>query len=191
MKAISVLAKIKHSFKAFLLKPTWSQIEYFNPDWKHRISLMATHIPEYASVVDLGCGRMWLREFLSPTNKYFGVDYCQRDSETIVVDLNKKQYPNIVADIFFISGCLEYVDDYESLVRYISNQCKRCIISYCSTDEFSDIAMRRKRAWVNDLSRSQLVDLFARNDMKLTCEDITITNNLIFIFDKNGSVVHG
>ncbi len=74
--------------KTLRLKPVWQQIEYFNPDWKGRIGKMASHIAPGESVVDLGCGQMWLKEFLSASSRYTGVDYTQRGADTIVADFN-------------------------------------------------------------------------------------------------------
>lgn len=173
------------------IEPSWQQIEYFNPEWKQRIRIMSQYIAETDSVVDLGCGQKWLKEFLSPLNRYTGVDYRQRDGETIICDFNKYEYPNIPADVYFISGCLEYVDDYESLIENVANNCRRCIISYCGIEDFSDMRLRRQRAWVNDMSRQQLIDVFGRKGMDLVREDRTQTNNSIFVFGKKGCSSNG
>lgn len=165
------------------VNPTWAQIEYFNPEWKHRIQVMSQYVGKTDSVLDLGCGQMWLKEFLSSSNSYTGVDYQQRDSETIVCNFNNHEFPDVKADVFFISGCLEYVIDPGAFICRIAAGCKRCIISYCCLEEFPDIAKRREHAWVNDLSKDQLIELFARNGMDLAFEDKTVTNNCILIFD--------
>jgi SAM-dependent methyltransferase len=194
MSIMDTVLKIARKVKWLVFgqaKPTWKQIEYFNPEWKNRIRVMSQYIRRNDSVLDLGCGQMWLKEFLLPSNQYTGVDYQQRDSETIVCDFNRCEFPNVSADVFFVSGCLEYIHDFESFIENIANSCRRCIISYCCMDEFSDIQMRRQRAWVNDLTREQLLEMFFSKGMRLTCEDKTLTNNAIFIFDNKGEGIDG
>lgn len=184
---MKLFKKIKKKIKVLIfskINPTWGKIEYFNPEWKDRIKRMARYIGETDSVVDLGCGQQWLREFLSPTNKYTGVDYRRRNSETMVCNFNRQEYPNVKADVYFISGCLEYVEDYEKFIENIVSFCRRCIISYCCMEDFPDKSLRRQRAWVNDLTKEQLIEAFVRRGMKLTCEDKTPTHNSIFVFDK-------
>lgn len=165
-------------------RPTWRQIEYFNTEWKNRIRIMSQYIGKGDSVVDLGCGQKWLKEFLTPENRYTGVDYRKRNDETIICDFNSHEYPNLSADVYFISGCLEYVEDYDDFIDNAVNLCRRCIISYCCIEDFPDKSLRRRRAWVNDLAREQLIKAFEQKGMRLTCEDKTMTNNSIFIFDK-------
>lgn len=172
------------------INPTWTQIEYFNPEWKNRIRVMSQYIGSTDSVIDLGCGQMWLKEFLSSSNRYTGVDYQQRDDKTIVCDFNKHEFPKVSADVYFVSGCLEYIKDHETFIEKIAAGCKRCVISYCCIEDFSDIALRRQRAWVNDLGREQLVELFVSKGMVFTCENKTLTNNSIFVFDKEGDGIN-
>jgi len=124
--------------KVLGLKPKWKQIEYFNPDWKSRIKKMASYIAIGESVVDLGCGQMWLREFLPGSNKYTGVDYRQRGEGTLVVDFNNGEFPDVKADVFFSSGCMEYVVDYDSFIEKIARVGRRCIISYCCIEDFKE-----------------------------------------------------
>jgi len=183
-----MLRKAKRTLKSVLRAISgkgsthWSEIEYFNPEWKNRIKKMAQYIGDTESVVDLGCGEMWLREFLTPQNTYTGVDYAQRNGDMLVCDFNAGQYPGVKADVYFVSGCLEYVDDYAALIDQIVAHCRTCIISYCCIEDFSDLALRRQRAWVNDLNRQQLIDVFADRGMQLDTENKTLTNNSIFVF---------
>lgn len=164
-------------------RSTWSEIEYFNPEWKNRIKIMSQYIGPTDSVVDFGCGEMWLKEFLGRGNQYIGVDYKKRDGETLVCDFNQGEYPNVIGDVCFVSGCLEYIVDYEALIKHIANRFSRCIISYCCIEDFSNMDARRQRTWVNDLSRDQVITIFEANRMKLNVENKTLTNNSIFVFN--------
>jgi len=146
-------------------KKEWKDIEYFDDSWKERIRFMSKYIPHSKSVMDIGCGRMWLREMI-PTSIYIPVDYKKRDNNTIICDLNKYEFPNQTADVIFISGCLEYVKDYEWFITEISKHSQKCIVSYCAFDDECDIAVRKSRTWVNNLTKKELIKEFSKNGME-------------------------
>lgn len=165
-------------------KKSWKEIEYFDESWKERIKNMSLFIPkETQTVMDLGCGKMWLKNYLSAECKYYGIDYKDRGEGSEVYDLNKYQIPSLIVDVIFISGCLEYIEDYEWLIKEVVTKCKLCIISYCVLDTFSNIKERRSLTWVNDLTEIQLIHLFGKNKMKLTNKSKTKTDNCIYIFE--------
>jgi len=165
---------------------SWQTLEYFDESWKRRIEEMASYVDSGESVIDLGCGKMWLRSFLKG-NIYHGVDYTQRDPNTIVADFNRYQYPDIEADVAFISGALEYVEDYDWFIHQVSTHSRKCIVSYCTTEQFPAVRMRRQKAWKNHLSRSALLEVFEKNEMRLDRESTAIAQNPIFIFSKRES----
>ena len=115
----------------------WKKIEYFDESWKKRIFQMSKYITPSDSIVDYGCGKMWLKEYLQTSNIYSGVDYQKRDEETIVCDFNKKEFPNKNSTVAFVSGCLEYVEDPKWFLNNIASYHNKCIISYCCMDNFS------------------------------------------------------
>ena len=159
----------------------WQDMEYFDPKWTERIREMAKYITRGKSVIDLGCGKMWLKEYLHE-NPYFPVDYISRGDDTIICDFNKKQFPNIQTDIAFVSGALEYVVDTSWFVSEISMHSRECILSYCLKENFSDINFRKKQAWVNNFSRNEIVDLFRSFGFVLNSENTTTSKNSIFYF---------
>lgn len=146
---------------------------------------MASFISPSDSVIDLGCGKMWLRSHLNG-NAYYAVDYKQRDDNTVVADFNKHEFPNLVADVAFISGALEYVEDCEWFVRQVCSCSKRCIVSYCTTEYYPVLSKRTLKAWKSHLSRSALLELFAKNGMRLEAESTAVAQNPIFVFSKYG-----
>lgn len=159
----------------------WNDVERFESDWKTRIALMAEHIPSGASVVDFGCGPMWLKEYLVD-GSYAGVDYVSRGDGTIVCDFNVKEFPEIEFDVAFVSGCLEYIVDFEWFIRRVATQSRLCILSYCTIDEFPIVSDRKDNAWVNNLSRDNIVSEFRKNNMVLSHETMSATRNSIFVF---------
>ena len=165
-------------------KRTWQEIEHFDPSWSLRIKEMAKHIREGESVLDLGCGKMWLRQFL-PNNVYYPVDYTDRGSGSIVCDFNQKQFPQNSADVAFVSGTLEYIIDAQWFVSCIGQKCSRCIISYCLLEDYPDLDFRRERAWVNDFSRDDIIRMFSAEGFQLASEGYAIPKNRIFYFVKS------
>jgi hypothetical protein len=146
---------------------------------------MAGFIEPRASVMDLGCGKMWLKEMLPAKCVYYPVDYTKRNAETIVCDFNKKEFPAITADIAFVSGCLEYIKDYEWFITSACSQSNRVILSYCSMNEFTEIKKRKALGWLNNLYQEEIISFFRQNNFTLTHSAITTTRNSIFIFDQS------
>ena len=169
-------------FVGYRSKKQWKDIEYFNPQWKERISQMSQFIDSGESVTDLGCGQMWLKEDLDKTSKYIPVDYISRGEGTIICDFNNKEYPKIRSDIAFSSGCLEYIKDYDWFISQISDYHDKCILSYCTVESFPNVDERRQKTWVNDLSDVDIIELFKKNGFELK-EKIPQLNT-IFVFEK-------
>ncbi len=182
-----ILAFIKKRMKSlfFNKKETWKDIEYFNKQWTERIEKMSVFISPSESVMDLGCGKMWLRSFLDSSNTYYPVDYTLRSDDTIVVDFNKNQFPDLKVDVVFASGVLEYIDNPKEFVRKISECSKKCIISYCTVEYFPNREERVGHKWVNNLAFNDVVELFKANNMKMTNNLLSENNNTIFVFEKN------
>jgi len=134
--------------------------------------------------MDLGCGKMYLRNFLK-NNYYIPVDYTKRDDDTIICDFNKKEFPDINADICFISGCLEYIEEYSWFINKVCNNSNRVILSYCTTDEFPDLVLRKSYSWVNHLSEQTIRLLFDKNSFGLIKTDKSHNKDQIFIFEKS------
>lgn len=145
----------------------WKELEYFDIDWKDRIKLMSKYIHDGDVVSDLGCGQMWLKDYLPKQCIYIPVDYVKRDSETIVCDFNKGEFPELKVNVFFLSGCFEYIVDYTSFVKYLYKFSDRVIISYVSFDSQPNIQKRLKYAWKNHLTRDQFIKIFIRNGFRL------------------------
>lgn len=153
--------------------------DYFNRSWSRRIKEMAKHIPVSASVMDLGCGQMELKKHLT-LNEYFPVDYIARQSEIIICDFNKKQFPDLEVDICFVSGVLEYVKYPAWFIGKITKHCSTCIISYNLVEKYPDIDFRNSNRWINHLTKPELINIFKSFNWQLTLE----TNYPYFIFKK-------
>ncbi len=163
------------------LAPSWRNLEYFDQSWIARISAMAAYIGPCESVVDLGCGRMWLKKFLG-ANPYYPVDYRRRSSETHIADFNRREFPCFISDVAFVSGTLEYVDDPEWFINMVARRCRKCIISYSTIELFPDGELRYKKAWKNHFSRAELISIFLKQGMTLQHENLAVAGTHIFVF---------
>lgn len=149
---------------------TWKSIEYFDPSWESRIVALCKLMQGERSVIDLGCGMQLLRNHLAPGVKYFPVDYVQRTDDTIVCDFNARQFPHIYAELAFISGCLEYVEDVPWFVGAVAAACGAVVLSYCSVEKHPEFQLRRSLAWVNDMKRQDVIDIFCEKGFCLCGE---------------------
>lgn len=139
------------------------------------------------SVMDLGSGKEWLREFLSPGIQYVAVDYCDRGTQNLVCDFNQHEFPQNKVDCAFISGCLEYIVDYSWFIKKVASAAKTVIVSYNTTELVPDLSERKLLAWKNHLSERELTELFRAQQMQLQKIDRSIPKNPIFIFQKNAA----
>jgi hypothetical protein len=184
---ISLLRRIQNRLKSLTRRNrSWEELEYFDEGWKKRIEEMASFITPGESVIDLGCGKMWLKPLLKD-NRYYPVDYKYRDESTVVANFNRHEYPDIRADVAFLSGALEYIEDYDWFVQQVCSHSSRCILSYCTTEDYPDLEVRIRKAWKSHLSRSSLLGLFAKNGMRLDAESTAVASNPIFVFSRQES----
>jgi hypothetical protein len=118
---------------------------------------MSELIEEEKEVLDLGCGRMWLRDYLPPNARYWGCDYVKRDHNTIVCDFNQREFPAKRVDLMFISGCLEYVQDVDWFLENVARNCSSLILSYCTLELNPSPTVRNSLGWKSHLSLSGLL----------------------------------
>jgi len=164
----------------------WKEIERFNESWRPRIKQMASNISrEDTVIVDLGCGPMWLQsELPKSAHRYIGVDYKDRGAGSIICDFNLGQFPDVYADVFFVSGCMEYVKNWTWFVEKIASSGKKCILSYCCIDDVSDPNLRKNNAWISSASSREIVRKFSECNMALIKSERFDANNSIFVFER-------
>ena len=166
-------------------KHTWKDVETFDESWRRRIQIMAGLVTSDArSILDVGCGRMWLREYLPRTCEYRGVDYVSRGDGCLVCDLNRHEFPPESVDVVFISGCLEYVEDYRWFLRTVAGSIrKQVILSYCVVDRFDNMPQRRASAWVSDLSEAMLLSECELAGLRLVTKAEAPSGDRIYVLE--------
>ncbi|MEJ0000266.1 MAG: TylF/MycF/NovP-related O-methyltransferase [Verrucomicrobiota bacterium] len=144
--------------------PLWSQSSEFDDAWKERIATMASYIRKPCSVMDFGCGQMWLEPLLPPGCTYLPLDYIRRDERTLVVDLNRDPLPAVKADVAFLSGVLEYVEDIEGFAaRLTAAGFQKIILSYCLRETIGGLGSRKELNWVCHKTLPELLAIFLPN----------------------------
>lgn len=104
--------------------------------WKDRARAMPQLIPEDVKVLmDIGCGEELLKEFLCKDIKYYGLDYCERNKETIICDINKEKLPDIKVDLYYMAGIIDYVIDIPNFIKQLS-RAKYVVMSKTRNERF-------------------------------------------------------
>ena len=169
----------------------WSSEKEFDERWKRRISTMAGFIDAPGPVADLGCGMMWLEQFLRVGNAYVPVDYVRRDDRTRVIDFNTEKLPDLGAKVAFLSGSLEYVREAVEFLKILTGmEFEQIILSYCTTEKFHDMKIRRRALkWTSHLSIYQILTAFT-GQYDLTGFVEMESNDTIFAFRRKHEGLH-
>lgn len=104
--------------------------------WKDRGRAMSQLIPEdVKTLMDIGCGEELLKEFLCKDINYYGLDYCERNKETIICDINKEKLPDIKVDLYYMAGIIDYVTDIPNFIKQLS-RAKYVVMSKTRNERF-------------------------------------------------------
>ncbi len=164
-------------------KILWNSESEFDEAWKNRIAVMASYINVSGTVADFGSGLMWLEPLLKSKNSYLPIDYVSRDSRTLVVNLNVDLIPEMNAEIAFLSGVLEYIEDVNNFIdQLINRNFKKVILSYCTLEKFNNLNSRISLNWVSHKSVFEILYLFSSRYNLVNINDVN--GNTIFVFDQ-------
>ncbi len=142
--------------------PRWRKASNLSAEWDSRNKMIASLVPERASVIEFGAGRMVLPTFLPAGCTYTPSDVVDRGQGTLVIDLNGKDLPPIPRhDVAVFSGVLEYVYDVPRLILHLSQFVDCVVASYAVADLHPRRLGRRSLGWVNDFTAQELAGIFA------------------------------
>ena len=65
----------------------------------------------------MSIGYFKFKKYLSKKIKYIELDYCKRNEDTIICDMNKDKLPVMDVDMYYLAGVLPYIDDKEALLN--------------------------------------------------------------------------
>jgi predicted O-methyltransferase YrrM len=156
-----------------LFKATrWQNINSLQDEWVKRIRALRDMLPsDTKSLVDFGCGKKVLKQFLSPDILYIGIDSHRKFGADRELDLNSKFTTEDLpkADVAFFSGVLEYIANLPYVLEKISYNFSTIVFSYHTfTQKSSSRGSRRNLGWVNDFTLSELASCLESNDFTIT-----------------------
>lgn len=152
----------------------WADGESLLAPWDSRTIRLAGLVQPGARVLELGAGRMLLREHLPPGCTYIPSDLVARGPETFVCDLNAATLPALPrVDTVVMSGVLEYVLDVPRLLLHLHEACDQIVASYATAPDrrMRTIARRRAQGWVNDYRADELTAVLVRCGFFPTYQD--------------------
>lgn len=139
----------------------WGTTKALSGKWDSRTIQIARLVPEAASVIEFGAGRLVMKDHLPTGCTYTPSDLVDRGDGTIVCDLNDATLPTLQPyDVAAFSGVLEYVNDVPRLIAHLSGCVNIVLASYAVTD--ANKGNRRAQGWVNDYSADELIEVFAK-----------------------------
>jgi hypothetical protein len=175
----------------------WSDASELLPDWDERTRMIARLIPSGAHVIEFGAGRRLLERYLPSGCTYIPSDLVDRGQPTLVCDLNVEPRPDLRPldlDTAVFGGVLEYIQNLESLVAWVTRDVSCCIASYeCARTRRSDWqrvqeSMARARAgWVNTFHEAEFLELFQREGFAMVHRELWQTKDgaePIFAFER-------
>jgi hypothetical protein len=99
-------------------EPFWNDSD--NTRLRAQAAASLVDFSKVSTVMDLGAGQCYVKEFLPEGVEYIPVDYLKRGGIDIICDFNQYEFPDKKADCVFLVGVLQYVQDWKWLVRRTS-----------------------------------------------------------------------
>lgn len=143
-------------------KRRWRKVATEVPPWDERNKLIGKLVPPNSSVVDLGCGAMTLKGWLSPGCVYQPCDVVQSAPEVLLCDFNEGLYPALTRkyDYVVCSGVLEYMRAPLDFLKRISQYGSKVILSYNPVRDGAGKLTRLAGGWLNHMTQPELEQLF-------------------------------
>lgn len=174
------LLEIQARLRKYETYNEWEGIEYFRDTWAERSKKMSYWIKkDCRTLLDLGCGEMHIKKFLKSDIKYYGCDYKKRDVDTIICDLSQNEFPQMNVDCIFIAGVLEYLVNWNDILREASCHTNQILMCYSTLEA----APERDSIWVNAISSDEIINLMAQCGFILIQKERYLTVD-IFDFEK-------
>jgi len=122
-------------------------------------------------VLDVGAGSMKLRDHLPEGCFYTPLDVVARSPNTIVCDLNTEIPRLPQTDVAVLSGVLEYLEDFDTLLSRLYESTTYVVASYAMTHGGSLRSRLRRcfQGWVNGYSLDHFLSVFLHHGFH--CEE--------------------
>jgi hypothetical protein len=145
----------------------WRRVAREVPPWDKRNRVIAGFITANSSVLDLGAGARFLKNYLKEGCSYQPCDVVVSAPDVIYCDFNSGVYPDLANkyDYVVCSGVFEYIRDPICFLLKIRAYGHKIILSYCVAEKGDSIIERLANGWVNHFEEDQLFELFSKADM--------------------------
>ena len=144
-----------------------------------RAAMAAPYIPAGARLLDLGAGSLALTEILTSGGTYVPADIVQRHPATVIVDLNRGEFPAGAYDCIVALDLFPYLFDLPSLLARIAATAPLLIFSY-PPREGEPRKVRRAHGWYNDYEEDELAALLAAAGFEIA-EAAELDDERIFV----------
>lgn len=167
----------------------WTKLskEKKHPTWHSRNIAISKYIPPNVSVLDIGCGNKDMKNLIHSSCSYTGLDCVKHDYEMIVLDFNKTNASDIKLEKLYnyaiCSGVLEYINDPNAFIKFVSANANNIIISYVLAETRAHIPLNNNSGWVSGITYNSLVKLFFANGLKIKTK-IKHKIHTIFVLEK-------
>jgi hypothetical protein len=136
-------------------------------------------VPNHSRVVEFGAGNRVLERYLDSSCTYTPSDIVDRGSGTIVCDLNQRPLPAVGDyDVAVFMGVLEYLRDVPSVLDWLANQFRVCVVSYACADGAGrplrgvvESIGRLQHGWMNNYHDEEIRSLFRDRGFDCLSED--------------------
>jgi hypothetical protein len=99
--------------------------------WTKRAKEIASFIPSFASVIDIGGGLGELYNEIVLPVRYTSLDIEEWNDQTIIVDLNGENWPELKESQFVVcAGILEYIEIPKTFLLKLREYSDRLILTY-------------------------------------------------------------
>ena len=167
------------------------------PNWNYRIIRMLAYLKGYdtgfiKSFMDCGAGGQHLKNYLPDDTVYIPVDYTGKWGGNVrICNFNDGEFCEEYVDCVFLSGILEYIDDYAAFIKNCCKYSNKVVsLSYNTTDLQGDIVTRESKGWNCHISKQCITDEFKKNGFNLiVIDDAEYDGQKIetyFLFEKDG-----
>ncbi|MES0812694.1 hypothetical protein ABLO27_24590 [Roseibium sp. SCPC15] len=138
-------------------------------EWLPRAEMAVSYVKPGEQVLDLGCGYQLPKQFLDTSCNYVPCDVVARTEDTIIADLNKREFPTGNFDTTLILGVLEYIPDINFVFEKLAKQSRKVVFSYCVANIQTPeaLSVRTTNRWLTHWNSKDLDTTFRRHRFKL------------------------
>lgn len=151
---------MSYVFDALKSRERWLHMDSYKTGWGRRAEIAARFIPPGSSVIDIGCGRMQLRDHLPHGCSYTAADLKRWTDEVIEIDIDQGRMPHGRYDYAVMLGVIEHVHSPEQALAWARANCTGLVTSYLH-------AVTPRPDHKNGFSERELADLLHRTGWRI------------------------